>query len=373
MGEIRDRIYKILRESKISFMEGTSNFMLFDSPNLAFTDEDLEINNLTYLFSKYNLPSWFENTRNFETHLIDSDLDEDFAFVGARYGYYEGINIGIVKNDEFEEWAYNNYEEIDGTYYEYNSDKPISKEELRKEFDDRVEEQYQKGIEKLKELKRDYGGKFINVASRASNGETFYNEFDDVEESAELEEGWKDNLKKGVATLGVAGALAGNAMAHDPMYDGARRPFDDTDMTVQQLSNEDEKATVLPNGMIKDQYGNEWTKEDWERLMRGEDPFADNDDIHEEVNEAVENPAVDEVKKRLSKEFVDLEVTGPTYDKYDPDEPREGKIQYYIKVPEDFYEGRYLERMLREVQNKYPDFEYEGRDFSDRYWFVINK
>lgn len=362
MSGIRDRIYKILRESKISFMEGTSNFMLFDSPNLAFTDEDLEIDDLTHLFSKYNLPSWFKNTRNFETHLIDSDLNEDFAFVGARYGYYEGMNIGIVKNDEFEEWAYDNYEEIDGTYYEYNSDKPISKEELREEFDNKVEEQYQKGIEKLKELKEDYGGKFINVASRASNGETIYSQDNSIEKASNdsdmettsdgrfkvgdlvckglnlgrikriynvdgkdvivldtlgsydaiedpkgyelitsekiqeflsnqsLEEGWKDNLKKGVATLGVAGALAGNAMAHDPMYDGARRPFDDTNMTVQQvqqLSNEDEKATVLPNGMIKDQYGNEWTKEDWKKLMRGEDPFADNDDIHgyDEVDE----------------------------------------------------------------------------------------
>lgn len=289
MSEIRDRIYKILRESKISFMEGTSNFMLFDSPNLAFTDEDLEIDNLTYLFSKYNLPSWFENTRNFETHLIDSDLDEDFAFVGARYGYYEGMNIGIVKNDEFEEWAYNNYEEIDGTYYEYNSDKPISKEELRKEFDDKVEEQYQKGIEKLRELKRDYGGKFINVASRASNGETFYNEFDDVEESAELEEGWKDTLKKGAATLGVAGALAGNAMAHDPMYDGARRPFDDTDMTVQQVQMQDQmdKSNMLSNGMVKDKYGNQWSQEDWSKLTQNEDPFADNDDVegYDEVDE----------------------------------------------------------------------------------------
>jgi hypothetical protein len=221
--------------------------------------------------------------------LIDSDLDEDLAFIGARYGYYEGMNIGIVKNDEFEEWAYNNYEEIDGTYYEYNSDKPISKEELRKEFDDKVEEQYQKGIEKLRELKRDYGGKFINVASRASNGETFYNEFDDVEESAELEEGWKDTLKKGAATLGVAGALAGNAMAHDPMYDGARRPFDDTDMTVQQVQTQDQmdKSNMLSNGMVKDKYGNQWSQEDWSKLTQNEDPFADNDDVegYDEVDE----------------------------------------------------------------------------------------
>ena len=228
-------------------------------------------------------------------------------------------------------------------------------------------------------------GVIVAIRSTAMSGTPFYSvkldsgePYDviaDQVEPAGLEEGWKDNLKKGVATLGVAGALAGNAMAHDPMYDGATRPLDDTNMTVQQvqqLADEEDKATVLPNGMIKDQYGNEWTKEDWEKLMRGEDPFADNDDVHEGVNEAVESPAVEEVKDRLSKEFVDLEVTGPTYDKYDPESPREGKEEYYIQVPEEFYEGSYLEKMLREVESKHPEFEYEGRDFSDRYWFAIN-
>ena len=138
-------------------------------------------------------------------------------------------------------------------------------------------------------------GVIVAIRSTAMSGTPFYSvkldsgePYDvvaDQVEPAGLEEGWKDNLKKGVATLGVAGALAGNAMAHDPMYDGATRPFDDTNMTVQQvqqLADEEDKATVLPNGMIKDQYGNEWTKEDWEKLMRGEDPFADNDDVHGE-------------------------------------------------------------------------------------------
>ena len=138
-------------------------------------------------------------------------------------------------------------------------------------------------------------GVVVAIRSTAMSGTPFYSvkldsgePYDvvaDQVEPAGLEEGWKDNLKKGVATLGVAGALAGNAMAHDPMYDGATRPFDDTNMTVQQvqqLADEEDKATVLPNGMIKDQYGNEWTKEDWEKLMRGEDPFADNDDVHGE-------------------------------------------------------------------------------------------
>ena len=109
--------------------------------------------------------------------------------------------------------------------------------------------------------------------------------------SPKLDEGWKDKLKKGAATLGVAASLAGNAMAHDPMYDGATRPFEDTDMNVQQvqqLSDEDEKAIRLPNGMIKDQYGNEWTPEDWKKLMNGEDPYADNDDVNESEDEMID-------------------------------------------------------------------------------------
>ena len=98
-------------------------------------------------------------------------------------------------------------------------------------------------------------------------------------------------MKKGAASLGVAASLAGNAMAHDPMYDGATRPFEDTDMNVQQvqqLSDEDEKAIRLPNGMIKDQYGNEWTPEDWKKLMNGEDPYADNDDVNESEDEMID-------------------------------------------------------------------------------------
>jgi len=196
---------------------------------------------------------------------------------------------------------------------------------------------------------------------------------EDIEHTDEsLEEGWKDNLKKGVATLGVAGALAGNAVAQD----NSTRVFDTTKLSPQQieiLKNEEEHSVKLPNGMIQDQYGNQWTQEDWETLMRGEDPFDDNDYPPEEVDEAVENPAVEEVKNRLANEFVDLEVIGPTYDKYDPNEPRAGKMQYYIEVPEEFYEARNLERMLQEIDSKYPDFEYEGEDFSNRFWFIINE
>jgi hypothetical protein len=107
------------------------------------------------------------------------------------------------------------------------------------------------------------------------NFEDYKAQYDEIYGSdKKLDEGWKDKFKKGAATLGVAASLAGNAMAHDPMYDGATRPFEDTDMTVQQVEMQ-EKAKKLPNGMIKDEFGNEWTQEEWNKLINGEDPYAD--------------------------------------------------------------------------------------------------
>ena len=107
------------------------------------------------------------------------------------------------------------------------------------------------------------------------NFEDYKAQYDEIYGSdEELDEGWKDKFKKGAATLGVAASLAGNAMAHDPMYDGATRPFEDTDMTVQQVEMQ-EKAKKLPNGMIKDEFGNVWTQEEWNKLINGEDPYSD--------------------------------------------------------------------------------------------------
>ena len=95
----------------------------------------------------------------------------------------------------------------------------------------------------------------------------------------ELEEGWKDKLKKGAATLGVAGALAGNAMASDPMYDGARSPdtLDHTQEYSQSVDNVEKPQIkkITKNGMIIDQFGNEWTRADFDKLLSGKDPFQD--------------------------------------------------------------------------------------------------
>lgn len=179
--------------------EGTSNFLMFDSPNLAFTDEECELMDLPHNFQKEELPYWYSKlySRNFGVTPIETGLNTEFAFVGYRYGYYEGINVGIIKNDEFEEWAYNNYDEVNGTYYEYGSDTPISKEELKKEFDSKVAEEYAKGVQFLKKLNNEYGGRFINVQAQFSNGETWYGE-EKLEESYRIQQ-QRDLLKEAKA------------------------------------------------------------------------------------------------------------------------------------------------------------------------------
>lgn len=181
-----DDITRTLGESK-QLNEGTSNFMMFDnSPNLAFTDEEIKENNLyNELKSVVRLPSYVDNSRNFPAFLVDSLCDEDFCCLVGRQGYYEGFNIGIVRNTDFEEWAYNNYDEIDGMYYEYGSEKPISKEKLKAQFDKKVEAEAAKGVEELKKIHDMWGGMFIEVAWRASNGETGYKQVNEAEDPTE--------------------------------------------------------------------------------------------------------------------------------------------------------------------------------------------
>lgn len=102
-----------------------------------------------------------------------------------------------------------------------------------------------------------------------------------VNESLEINEDFKSGLKKAgkfakgaIAGAAMAGALAGNAHGmEDPYYDGVTRPYEDSYEQVQ-----DEKPmikNVKSDGTIVDQYGNEWTREEFERLMKGEDPYSD--------------------------------------------------------------------------------------------------
>ena len=101
-------------------------------------------------------------------------------------------------------------------------------------------------------------------------------QYDEIYGSDELEEGWKDKFKKGAATIGVAASLAGNAMAHDPMYDGARNPnADDVEIAYSQSENEAPRMVNKKGAMIVDQFGNEWTEREWQKLINGEDPMYD--------------------------------------------------------------------------------------------------
>lgn len=299
MSEIRDRIYKILKESKISFMEDIeSQPDLFGGEDTYYKDGRKAVRFMDVLDFMSEIAPDLDYTGDKQTKdlywmiydtstgSIDSNKVADIeSKLTKRFG--EGAVTVRLANSQYAP-------EIKRIYIGFVDVADVE--------DDSIEEAaglLKKGQRvRIKDTAENFPGEkgvIVAIRSTAISGTPFYSvkldsgePYDviaDQVEPAGLEEGWKDNLKKGVATLGVAGALAGNAMAHDPMYDGATRPFDDTNMTVQQvqqLADEEDKATVLPNGMIKDQYGNEWTKEDWEKLMRGEDPFADNDDVHGE-------------------------------------------------------------------------------------------
>lgn len=109
------------------------------------------------------------------------------------------------------------------------------------------------------------------------NFEDYKAQYDEIYGSDELDEGWKDKFKKGAATLGVAASLAGNAMAGgDPMYDGARNPnTDDVEIAYSQSENEAPRMVNKKGAMIVDQFGNEWTESEWQKLINGEDPMYD--------------------------------------------------------------------------------------------------
>ena len=299
MSEIRDKILKILEESKISFMEDIeSQPDLFGGEDTYYKDGRQAVHFMDVLDFMSEIAPDLDYTGDKQTKdlywmiydtstgSIDSNKVADIeSKLTKRFG--EGAVTVRLANSKYAP-------EIKRIYIGFVDVADVE--------DDNIEEAaglLKKGQRvRIKDTAENFPGEegvIVAIRSTAMSGTPFYSvkldsgePYDvvaDQVEPAGLEEGWKDNLKKGVATLGVAGALAGNAMAHDPMYDGATRPFDDTNMTVQQvqqLADEEDKATVLPNGMIKDQYGNEWTKEDWEKLMRGEDPFADNDDVHGE-------------------------------------------------------------------------------------------
>jgi hypothetical protein len=136
---------------------------------------------------------------------------------------------------------------------------------------------------------------FQNVLFKAiyenSENKLFKESFD----PEHLEEGWKDNLKKGLATAALAGSLmAGNAQAADkPMdfNDGAQKTgqftaFADEDRSpiadLYQAQNDEIETWAKEHGFVKgedgiytDKNGYKFNDYDIEGFMTGYNPFGE--------------------------------------------------------------------------------------------------
>lgn len=227
MSEIRDRIVKILKESNISFMEDIEiQPDLFDAEDVRYKDGKRLVN---------------------FTDIIDAMrvIAPNMDYVDEREDNKNGL-IWII----FEP---NGYTFDDKEYKRIEN-------ELHKHLGDDVDVKMNVTVSQYApELRKLYVG-YVD-------GETEYN--NDVDES--LEEGWKDNLKKGAAILGVAGALAGNAHAtdnHDPYYD--RGPYPE-----QSELYKDVKSVDQYKDKVVDKDGNEWTMDQWADVVADRDPYDD--------------------------------------------------------------------------------------------------
>lgn len=181
-----------INESKTVLNEGTGNFFLFDSPNLAFDDEEAE-----YVYEKLKstekFPEYASDLEYSRWHvfMVDSDLDKYLCFLAGCSGYYEGMNIGIIKSNDWREYFEENYEKIynkdseDGRWYKYGTHDIVANSDAEAEeiFNKLVEDEYKKAIQILKEIHNTYGGVFINVSARFSNGEVWYSTSDTIDES----------------------------------------------------------------------------------------------------------------------------------------------------------------------------------------------
>ena len=146
------------------------------------------------------------------------------------------------------------------------------------------------------------------------------------EKEENINEGFKDKLKKGIATAGVAASLAtGNANAYDlndMYYDGAHNPED----AMQIVDSNSEKPmikSVKPDGTIIDQYGNEYSKEEFDAMLKGENPFRDG-----ARNPNTESEYDDEIAETLRIAGVQLNEAEDDIlelDEYDDDETDESE------------------------------------------------
>lgn len=267
MSEIRDRIYKILRESRISFMESIeSQPDLFDGEDTYYKDGRQAVR--------------FMDVLDFMSEIApDLDYTGDKQTKDLYWMIYD-TSTGSIDS--------NKVADIES--------------KLTKRFGEGAVTVRLANSQYAPEIKRIYIG-FIDVADV---------EDDNIEEAAGLEEDWKDNLKKGVATLGVAGALAGNAHAadnYDPYYDRGPHP-------EQSEIYKDVKIVDQYNDKIVDKDGNEWTMNQWADIVADRDPYDDRVYAPEDIDDDdVENFAKENGFMKNEDGTYTLDIDGSRFTK----------------------------------------------------------
>lgn len=328
--------------------EGTSNFGGNNySPMLAFSDDDadsfndIETEPTRSFYSETDL--YYLDAPDCDavvTNYGAEDLDPNYVCLGVEYGYYEGAAIQYWKQpiDAIED-AINGYDDLDLEYVSQEMGKEIkSKEDFDKAVEEKLQQEVQKAIEIMKKIHNELGGNFIQVSAHFDNGETWYEKtdpfknekkeepkykipgfedsekaFDDMinagkdlikkykknDSDENLDEGIKDNLKKfgkyakgAAAGLAMGASLAGNANAANIDYQDTTTPYENAE-ELSPLYNQPDMPKVKEvkiDGTVIDVDGNEYTAEDWQKMLDDENIYDDgarNPNIEEQIEESL--------------------------------------------------------------------------------------
>lgn len=138
------------------------------------------------------------------------------------------------------------------------------------------------------------------IVANLENGKTKINADALYDSDEDLNEGFKDSLKKAgkyakgaLAGAAMAGALASNAHGmEDPYYDGATQPFDNG--SYEQVVNIN-GYEYTPAELKKLQKEYNFSDEEMQQIMNGEDPLADGatQPFKESVNDSYDNNIIE--------------------------------------------------------------------------------
>lgn len=137
-------------------------------------------------------------------------------------------------------------------------------------------------------------------------------------QNSNLDEGFKDSLKK--AGKYAKGAIAAGVIAGGLMGNPADVRADDYEEPVAVEQKID--------GTIVDQFGNEYTQEQWEALISGEDPFYDgarSPDTDESVDESI----FDDMDKDINKFYNDA-------DEFIQKQKDNKDVVFFVKEPNEY-------------------------------------